>query len=215
MTTGSPKWSADGKRIVFYEVAVKDTYDARVAAGDASSRIVSIDVATGARTVHASTPGPALSPQFVGPDRIAYLARTARTATLTFTTGEKGPPEDMANPAWSPDGKQVVYHAGQLASMHHYSRMPGAKLLSRNPEFELVYGSGFPAVSPDGNHILWSSSRFGFKDEAPLTIFTPQPYVELFIMNADGSNQRPLTDNQYEDGTPAWQPRLLKTKVGR
>jgi len=64
-----------------------------------------------------------------------------------------------------------------------------------------------PFYSPDGNHILWSSSRFGFKDEAPLTIFTPQPYAELFIMNADGTGQRPLTDNQYEDGTPAWQPR--------
>ena len=32
-------------------------------------------------------------------------------------------------------------------------------------------------------------------------------------MNADGSNQRPLTDNQYEEGTPAWLPaHLLKQK---
>ena len=28
-------------------------------------------------------------------------------------------------------------------------------------------------------------------------------------MNADGSNQRPLTDNQYEEGTPAWLPEEL------
>jgi TolB protein len=60
--------------------------------------------------------------------------------------------------------------------------------------------------SPDGNFILWSSSRFGFKDEAPLVIGQPQPYAELFVMNADGSDQRPLTDNQYEEGTPAWLP---------
>lgn len=25
-------------------------------------------------------------------------------------------------------------------------------------------------------------------------------------MKADGSEQRPLTDNQWEEGTPAWQP---------
>ncbi len=30
-------------------------------------------------------------------------------------------------------------------------------------------------------------------------------------MNADGSDQRPLTDNHYEEGTPAWLPAdLLK-----
>ncbi len=48
-----------------------------------------------------------------------------------------------------------------------------------------------------------------FKDEAALVINQPQPYAELFIMNADGSNQRPLTDNQYEEGTPAWLPEGL------
>ncbi|MFP6839484.1 MAG: hypothetical protein VB962_07870, partial [Pseudohongiellaceae bacterium] len=58
-------------------------------------------------------------------------------------------------------------------------------------------------------YILWSSSRFGYKDESPLTINQPQPYAELFIMNADGSNQRPLTDNQYEEGTPAFLPEAL------
>jgi hypothetical protein len=29
-------------------------------------------------------------------------------------------------------------------------------------------------------------------------------------MNADGSKQRPITDNKDEDGTPAWQPPLAK-----
>lgn len=404
MTGGSPKWSADGKRLVFYEIPIKDTFDVRGVGGDRiPTRIVSMDVATGARTVHVTGPGLNLSPQFVGPDRIAYLAKAGRTAALTFTSGEQGAASDIAQPAWSHDGKQVVYHAGQLATMHHYSYVPGTKLLSRDPRFNLVYGSGFPAVSPDGrsmvvsertpsrdrmslvvwdtdgtnprriyrdqrsvmglewsrdggwitfgagsffleragrpaqimvvkpdgadaravtsgagnagfpsfspdgtqivyrfwtdtagglrivnvatgavrtltteydtlpnwsptgdrivfnrlardsrfehdefdiysirpdgtdlrgltdsegndshpfyspdgNHILWSSSRFGFKDEAPLTIFTPQPYAELFIMNADGTDQRPLTDNQYEDGTPAWQPRAGQAKLSQ
>ncbi|MQA28394.1 MAG: hypothetical protein GEU82_00945 [Luteitalea sp.] len=35
-----------------------------------------------------------------------------------------------------------------------------------------------PAWSADGEHILFSSSRFGFKDEAPLADM-PQPYGEL------------------------------------
>jgi hypothetical protein len=53
--------------------------------------------------------------------------------------------------------------------------------------------------------VLFSSSRFGFKDEAVMSDI-PQPYGELIVMNIDGSDQRPLTDNRWEEGTPAWQP---------
>src|SRR6266849_6774931 len=45
---GSPKWSADGKRVVFYEMAVEDTWPARFGASDTTSQIVSIDIVTGA-----------------------------------------------------------------------------------------------------------------------------------------------------------------------
>ena len=45
----------------------------------------------------------------------------------------------------------------------------------------------------------------GFKDEAIYTD-APQPYGELFVMRYDGTNVQQLTDNQWEDGTPAWQP---------
>jgi serine/threonine protein kinase len=34
----------------------------------------------------------------------------------------------------------------------------------------------------------------------------PQPYGELFVMRYDGGDVQQLTDNQWEDGTPAWQP---------
>ena len=400
MMAGSPKWSSDGGSVVFYEMLVRDTLAAHF--GGPPSRIVSVDIATGERIVHARGPGLKVSPQFIAPDRIAYLTKSGASATLTFTSGETGSPQDVANPAWSQDGKQVVYHAGHIATMHHYSNTQGKDLLGTvdDPGFELVYASGFPAVSPDGrtlvvseraprgdrmalvmwdtdgtnpqrvysdeqtlmglewshdgrwlafgagsffgrrtsqpaqimmvrpdgsdahavtkgpgnagfpswspdgteivyrfwtdnergeglrivdvatgksriltteydtlpvwspkgdvimftryapderfrydefdiytirpdgtslkrltdaegndahsfwspdgNQILWSSSRFGYKDESPLVIRQPQPYAELFIMNADGSNQRPLTDNQYEEGTPAWLPAGLK-----
>jgi TolB protein len=45
----------------------------------------------------------------------------------------------------------------------------------------------------------------GFKDE---TLYTgsPQPYGEIFVMNYDGTHVEQLTDDQWEEGGPAWQP---------
>ena len=391
---GSPKWSPDGKRVVFYELDVADTFKARWLPEQSrvESRIVSIDITTGSRIEHASGRGLKLSPQFLGPDRVGYLEKSGPTAALAFSPGEKGSVGDIGNPAWSHDGRRLVYQRGPIATIAE-PRAPGVVLHGRDPQFELLYASGFPAVSTDGRqlvvsertgrgrpddrtalavwstdganprrifraegsalapqwssdgrwivfgvgnfflartrpaqvmivkpdgsaartlttgpgnagfpsfspdgtqvvyrfwsdtagglrivsladgavrtlttgydnfpswspqgdrivfsrlanddfdiyairpdgtgltqltktvgndshpawsadgaHILFSSSRFGFKDEAPLADI-PQPYGELFIMRADGSAQRALTDNRWEEGTPAWQPAASK-----
>jgi Tol biopolymer transport system component len=43
----------------------------------------------------------------------------------------------------------------------------------------------------------------------------PQPYGELFVMRYDGTRVQQLTDNQWEDGTPAWQPTATRRPAGR
>jgi TolB protein len=71
--------------------------------------------------------------------------------------------------------------------------------------------TGGPAVTsrkrrpPDGKWIVFASSRMGFKDEA-LNTDSPQPYGEIFLMRYDGTHVQQLTDNQWEEGTPAWLP---------
>src|SRR5271168_2337236 len=70
------------------------------------------------------------------------------------------------------------------------------------------------AWSPDGEHIAFASSRMGFKDEVVYTD-APQPYGELFVMLYDGTHIEQLTDNQWEDGTPAWQPYSRKMSLNQ
>jgi Tol biopolymer transport system component len=49
----------------------------------------------------------------------------------------------------------------------------------------------------------------GFKDEMALYDAIPQPNGEIYIMRADGSNARQLTDNNWEEGSPGWMPGVI------
>ena len=60
-----------------------------------------------------------------------------------------------------------------------------------------------------GKQILWKSASAGYRDEVCLYDQTFQPYGQLFIMNADGSDKRRITDSIWEDSTPQYVPRIL------
>lgn len=193
---GSPKWSPDGARVVFYELAVADTFRARHLDAQATldSRIVSVDVATGARVEHASGPGLKLSPQFLAANRIGYLAKSGATAALTFSSGEKGSGGDIGNPSWSRDGHRVVYHSGAIETIPA-ARKPGGSLYSGDPQYDLRFASGFPAVSPDGRQIA-VSERTGRG--------SPDDRTSLVVWNTDGTNPRRIFHAEGSLMSPSW-----------
>ena len=106
-------------------------------------------------------------------------------------------------PLWSPRGDLIMFSRASHGDYEIYTIKPdgtGVKRVTFSPG-----NDAHMAWSPDGESIVWASSRLGFKDEGTYTD-APQPYGELFVMRYDGSRVQQLTDNQWEDGTPAWQP---------
>ena len=106
-------------------------------------------------------------------------------------------------PLWSPRGDLIMFSRASQGDYEIYTIKPdgtGVKRVTFSPG-----NDAHMAWSPDGESIVWASSRLGFKDEGTYTD-APQPYGELFVMRYDGSRVQQLTDNQWEDGTPAWQP---------
>jgi len=107
-------------------------------------------------------------------------------------------------PGWSPKGDLIAFTSKQEGNFDIYTIKPDGSDLKR-----LTTDPGNEAHSiwsPDGDWIAFSSGRIGFKDESALHPYNPQPYGEICVMHADGSDVRVLTDNQFEEATPAWMP---------
>jgi TolB protein len=93
-----------------------------------------------------------------------------------------------ASPRWSPRGEKIVFMC----------QVGGYQICLINPD-----GSGLqqltsagrneePTWSPDGRHIAFTSTRTGQRD--------------VFVMHADGSDQRRLTNNGRENYLADWSP---------
>ncbi|HUO21577.1 MAG TPA: hypothetical protein VMU59_03595 [Caulobacteraceae bacterium] len=188
-SAGSPKWSKDGKRVVFYEASVQDTWNGRIAflVAHAASQIVSVDVATGERTEHTTGPGLKLFPQFLGADEIGYMVKGGDGEGLYFTSGRPGVKGHVRSPAWSPDASKVVYE--KLS----FDKLPqNTPLYSWDPAYAYRSTDSFPGLSRDGK----------------LVITEQQSNSSVAVLDPDGSNRVRVFDTQGKGLAfgPCWSP---------
>jgi Tol biopolymer transport system component len=106
-------------------------------------------------------------------------------------------------PVWSPRGDIIAFTRQLDGDFEIFSIHPDGndlRRLTNSPGNDSHCG-----FSPTGEWIAFTSARMGFKDEG-IYSDSPQPYGEIFVMRYDGTEVHQLTDNQWEDGTPTWQP---------
>jgi TolB protein len=216
----APQWSADGKQIAagvglfssFLDFSRGNKKPVDPVNGGAQVAVVNDD-GSGFQLLTSGTNNNAF-PSFA-PDGKRIVYRTLgpegqglRIMTLADHAITKLTSEWDNFPLWSPRGDRIAFvrrnSAGDFQIFTIHPDGSGLTQLSR------THGNdAHLAWSADGLRLLFATSRMGFKDEALYTD-APQPYGEIFMMGADGGDIQQLTDDQWEEGGPAWLPEAKK-----
>jgi Tol biopolymer transport system component len=110
-----------------------------------------------------------------------------------------------ARPDWSPDSSRIVF-----ARVQGTQNDPNREIFVINAD-----GTGLerltnntahdtrPAWSPDGTEIVFTSDR---DDPNPIPCLVTGCVFDIYVMNADGTNVRRLTDDPANDDMPRFSP---------
>ena len=196
----SPKWSPDGRRLVF-EIPGSGIY-ATSDDGEGTTAIVRSSFArsgVGAPVEACVVPRRQqhrvrvqivrvwprqASSQCLSRDIYVADVNGERITQLTNTPGAA----EYA-PSWSPDGKMIVYDRTVQATKGDIWIM-NADGSGQRELFSSVENESYPSFSPDGSKIVFSSSRDGDS--------------EIYVIDVTGEGLRKLTGNTYADWAPHW-----------
>ena len=196
-TSPGPAWSPDGRQIAF---------DMGVGAGRA---IWIVDVATTKVRKLEGLPSDSSGPSWSSDGkRIAFVSKDAVTWEIFEIELGSGRVRQLTHtidagttsqgPVWSPDGSRIAFDRSHDGNFDVYvMNADGSNVvqLTHDPAED-----SRPRWSPDGRSIAFHSTRDHPEGVAPSDTL----FLEVYIMQADGSNVRRLTTNQYFDGHPDW-----------
>ena len=156
-----------------------------------------------ARSVVAKQPAGGGAAPAVSPDgtRVAFVVNQQHVAVAPIDGSAwpvrlSGPEADFCfDPSWSPDGSRVVWHEWDIPAMP----WDEGRIVVRDAD-----GSGDAQVVAGGPGISVQQPRFS-PDGARLAYLSDETgWLNLWVAAADGSDAKPLVDEEIEHGDPSW-----------
>ncbi|KAJ5142860.1 WD40-like Beta Propeller [Penicillium bovifimosum] len=198
---GSPKWSPDEERLVFYEMTRNATYDAHrpESLANTSSAIVSIRLDGTDRRVEVDGPNVKTFPQYVTNTTIGYHVKGGQNDGLYHTDGTCYT-ADIRSPSWSPDGKLVVYEKVDWSVRPLYK-----KLYSWDNDWDYRFTYVFPQLSSD-ELIAVTHRQHG---DASILTFDTNGNEVLSVYSSSDSDliyRASATHNERGAYYPSWSP---------
>ncbi len=154
---GSPKWMPDSRHVAAYCMTAEQTLATRRANPEPGNdtKLVSIDIDTGASTDLPAGPGVKINPSPLPGNEIGYVRKDKADpgGGIYYLSGKRGPRGDIRTASWSPDGKRVVFHKRLTVTLPALT-----KTFTPNPNYELsLTGTYIPAFSPSGDRFVTNS----------------------------------------------------------
>ncbi len=183
---GEPSFNDDGSKIYFASEYVSPIYSKFI-----SIHLVDSDGLNRVQlTKNADIRAPAMSPDG---GTIAYISKLSGNYDIWTMDGDGSnnvrltdDPADELTPAWSPDGKSIIYSSeGDIWTVDR----AGIRIKQLTDD---EFSNSDPFFSPDGSKIVFASDRSGNSD--------------LWLMNSNGTGAFQLTSDASEQKNPAWAP---------
>jgi Tol biopolymer transport system component len=123
-----------------------------------------------------------------------YVINADGTGQTRLTNSEEWEQQS----SWSPDGAKIAFtrDLGGYRTIYVMDADGGSPVQLTNPPPGVIQRDSEPAWSPDGNKIAFTRSYYVGDDYRS----------DIYVMNADGSNQTKLTDSPINNWGPSWSP---------
>ncbi|WP_144139612.1 PD40 domain-containing protein [Paraburkholderia sp. BCC1884] len=201
---GSPSWSPDGKRVVFYETPVESTWGAHrpELINKVSSQVMSVDVASLDKTALTSTPGFKVFPQYVSETNVAYHVKGGETEGIYTTDGtfRSTANSGIRSPRYSADGTKMVYEKITMRPAH----ANGTPLFSFDKNWKYTYIDVFPQLSADRQKLVYTEKAMN----SSIAIINPDfsGYTRIYDPVTSGLDGDMIKKGLAGAFQPTWSP---------